>query len=163
VDVFWWRDSRYIHVQNTTWSLCLTSYISWQRGTARCYCLLLWFCYRWKSLAIHNSSVTVIFAAPPANIRYGLSVLVHNSGHFGPLLPFWAPRHCRVCRWLVTPLIHKLVWWYFQVGWASGLQIVFLWDNTNTQKYVWLMQLKMTFFRFPKVQWLHLTGELDNL
>jgi len=21
--------------------------------------------------------------------------------------------------------IHKLVWWYFQVGWASGLQIVF--------------------------------------
>jgi len=25
--------------------------------------------------------------------------------------------------------IHKLVCWHFQVGWASGLQIVFLWDN----------------------------------
>ena len=28
---------------------------------------------------------------PPANIRYGLTVLIHNSGHFGPPLPFWAP------------------------------------------------------------------------
>jgi len=30
-----------------------------------------------------------------------------DSGHFGPPLPFWAPappRHCRGCRWLVTPL-----------------------------------------------------------
>jgi len=25
--------------------------------------------------------------------------------------------------------IHKLVWWHFQVGWASGLQFVFFWDN----------------------------------
>jgi len=44
---------------------------------------------------------------PPANIRYGLTVLIHNSGHFGHPLPFWvpAPRHRRVCRWLVTPLL----------------------------------------------------------
>jgi len=41
--------------------------------------------------------------------------------------------------------IHKLVWWHFQVGWASGLQIVFLWDNVNNQKYVWIILLKMTF------------------
>jgi len=27
---------------------------------------------------------------PPANIRHGLTVLIHNSGHFGPPLPFWA-------------------------------------------------------------------------
>ena len=27
---------------------------------------------------------------PPANIRYGLVVWIHNSGHFGPPLPFWA-------------------------------------------------------------------------
>jgi len=59
--------------------------------------------------------------------------------------------------------IHKLVRWYFQVGWASGLQIVFVWDNVNNQKYVWIILLKMTSFRFPKVQWLHLTGEVDNL
>ena len=34
------------------------------------------------------------------------TVLIHYSGHFGPPLPFWAlpPRHCRGCRWLVTPL-----------------------------------------------------------
>ena len=34
--------------------------------------------------------VTIIFAPPPANIRYGLTVLIHSSGHFGPPLPFWA-------------------------------------------------------------------------
>jgi len=32
------------------------------------------------------------------------TVLIHNSGHFGPPLPFWVPRHCRGCRWLVMPL-----------------------------------------------------------
>jgi len=26
------------------------------------------------------------------------------------------------------------VWWHFQVGWASGLQIVFLWVNVNNHK-----------------------------
>jgi len=35
--------------------------------------------------------VTIIFAPPPSNIRYGLTVLIYNSGHFGPPLPFWAP------------------------------------------------------------------------
>ena len=42
-------------------------------------------------LAAANSGVTIIFALPPANIRCGLTVLIHNSGHFGPPLPFWAP------------------------------------------------------------------------
>jgi len=46
--------------------------------------------------------------------------------------------------------IHKLLWWHFQVGWASGLQIVFLWDNVINHKYVWILLLKMTFFGFPK-------------
>ena len=42
------------------------------------------------------------FCPPPANI-----CLIHNSVHFGPPLPFWAPapRHCPGCWWLVTPLI----------------------------------------------------------
>jgi len=36
-----------------------------------------------------------------------ITVLIHNSGRFGPPLPFWAPgpRHCRDYRWLVTPLL----------------------------------------------------------
>jgi len=33
-----------------------------------------------------SSGITIIFG-PPANIRYGLTVLIHNSGHFGPPLP----------------------------------------------------------------------------
>ena len=33
-------------------------------------------------------------------------------------------------------------------------------ENVNNQKYVWIILLKLT---FPKVQWLHLTGEVDNL
>ena len=38
-----------------------------------------------------RSGVTKIFG-PPTNIRYSLvTVLIHNSGHFGPHLPFWAP------------------------------------------------------------------------
>ena len=58
--------------------------------------------------------------------------------------------------------IHVLVWWHFQVGWASGLQLVFCWDNINSQRYVWIIQLKMSFFGFPKVKWLRLTGEVDR-
>ena len=46
--------------------------------------------------------------------------------------------------------VHKLVWWHFQVGWASGLQIVFLWHNVYNQKYVWIILLKMTFLDFPR-------------
>jgi len=46
--------------------------------------------------------------------------------------------------------IHKSVWWHFQVGWASGLQIVFLWDNVNNQNYVWIILLKMTFLDIPR-------------
>jgi len=34
-------------------------------------------------------------------------------------------------------------------------------DNINSQKYVWIILLKMTFW-IPKVKWLHLTGEVDN-
>ena len=40
----------------------------------------------------------------------------------------------------------KLVWWHFQVGWASALQFVFFWDNVNNQKCVWIILLKMTFW-----------------
>ena len=43
--------------------------------------------------------------------------------------------------------VHKSVWSHFQVGWSSGLQIVFLWNN---QKYVWIILLKMTFLNFQR-------------
>jgi len=46
--------------------------------------------------------------------------------------------------------IHKLVWWHLQVGWASGLQFVFFWDNINNQRCVWIILLKMTFLDFPR-------------
>jgi len=39
-----------------------------------------------------------------------------------------------------------LVWWHFQLGWASRLQFVFFWDSINYRKYVWIILLKMTFF-----------------
>ena len=57
--------------------------------------------------------------------------------------------------------VHKLVWWHFQDGWASGLQFVFFWANTDNQKYVWIILLKMT-LGFLKVKWLHLTDEMDK-
>jgi len=58
---------------------------------------------------------------------------------------------------------HKLMWGHFQVGWASGLQLVFFWYNINNQTYVWIVRLKMKWrFRFSKVKWLHLTGEVDK-
>ena len=46
--------------------------------------------------------------------------------------------------------IHKLARWHFQVWWASGLQIVFLWDNVSNQKYVWILLLTMPFLDFPR-------------
>jgi len=58
--------------------------------------------------------------------------------------------------------VHKLVWWHFPLGWASGLRFVFFWDNINNQKYVWIILLKMTFLGFLKAKWLHLTGEVDT-
>jgi len=42
--------------------------------------------------------------------------------------------------------VQKLVWWHFQVWWASGLQFVFFWDNINNQKYVWILLLKYLFW-----------------
>jgi len=38
----------------------------------------------------------------------------------------------------------------FQVGWASGLEFVFFWDNINNQKYVWIILLKITCLDFAR-------------
>ena len=35
-------------------------------------------------------------------------------------------------------------------------------NNIDTQKYVGIILLKMTFFGFRKVKWLHLTVEVDK-
>ena len=61
--------------------------------------------------------------------------------------------------WWKSFAIHKLVCWHFQVGWASRMPFVFFWDNVNTQKYVWIILFRMTFFGFPKA----MTGDVDNL
>ena len=47
---------------------------------------------------------------------------------------------------------HKLVWRHFQVGWASGLQFVFFWDNINNQKVCMNNTVENDFLGFPKVQ-----------
>jgi len=44
--------------------------------------------------------------------------------------------------------IHNLVWWHFQMRWASWLQFVFFWDNVNNPKYVRTILFKMTFLDF---------------
>ena len=58
-----------------------------------------------------------------------------------------------------TFAFYKVVWWHFQVRWASWLQFVFFWDKINNQKYVGPTAY---LFGFPKVKWLHLTGEVDK-
>jgi len=68
----------------------------------------------------HSSGVTIIFE-PPANIRYGLTVLIHNSGHFG--LPL---RHChRVLpatqqRWYSHPYTREDGTRFSDPGWTQG-------------------------------------------
>jgi len=52
-------------------------------------------------------------------------------------------------RWKSFP-IHKWVWWHFQVGWASGLQFVILWDNISNQRYVRIILFRMTFLDFAR-------------
>jgi len=41
---------------------------------------------------VYSSGVTIIFGPPGKHsLRALVLVLIHNSGHFGPPLPFWAP------------------------------------------------------------------------
>ena len=51
------------------------------------------------------------FCPPPGkhSLHSLITVLIHNSGHFGPLYRFWplGPRHCRDCRWLVTTVCRE--------------------------------------------------------
>ena len=39
---------------------------------------------QYTSININKTSGVTIILPPPANIRYGLTVLIHNSGHFAP-------------------------------------------------------------------------------
>jgi len=60
--------------------------------------------------------------------------------------------------------IHKLVMWHFWVVWASGLQLVFFSDNINSQNYVWIILLKMTFWisQGKVATFVRLSGEVDK-
>jgi len=60
-------------------------------------------------------------------------------------------KHLKECnklsvRWK-TFAFHKLVRWYFQMWWVSGLQF-FFYDNVNNHECVWIILLKMTFLDF---------------
>ena len=43
-----------------------------------------------------------------------------------------------------TTLLHT--WWHLLVGWASGLQFIFFWDNADNQKYASIILPKMNFW-----------------
>ena len=45
---------------------------------------------------------------------------------------------------------YKVVWWHFSGVVGKGVTVwFFFWDNINNLKYVWIIQLKMTFLDFP--------------
>jgi len=60
--------------------------------------------------------------------------------------------------------IHMLVLWHYWVVWASGLQLVFFSDNINSQNYVWITLLKMTFWisQGKVATSVRLSGEVDK-
>jgi len=94
---------------------------------------LLWHCLPDITVATHHNW---FFLEPP--------MTTHN----------WLFRSCQRLKERNKPsvrwksfAIHKLVWWHFQVGWAS---VVFLWDNFDNQKYIWIILVKNDFLDFPR-------------
>ena len=73
---------------------------------------LLWHCLPDIPVATHHNR---FFSKPP------------TTGSFHSLKCLKERNKPSVRRKSFT--IHKLVWWHFQVEWASGVQIVLLWDN----------------------------------
>jgi len=100
----------------------------------------------------HN--ITGFFSEPPTT--------THNWLFSEPPSPTFERTQQTFSQIRKSCAVHKLVWWHSHMVWASGLEFVFFWDNINNQKYVRTILLKMTFFWFPNVKWLHLTGEVDK-
>ena len=97
------------------------------------------FCAPWQTFTTQpNNIITIIIN----NI-----VLIHNSGHFGPPLPCWAPRHCQGCRWLVTPLhvSQTFVVYPFVHLWPEGILPSVLYDTRCNfrcaQKSTWVSSI----------------------
>ena len=66
-----------------SWPLTVARLTATHAEVSICPSVCLYVCvWQWRN---YN------FCPPPANIRYGLTVLIHNSSDFGPPLPFWAP------------------------------------------------------------------------
>jgi len=129
--------------------------------------------YRPISLSDQSINQSIIVTMYPC-WTFAVTVIAwHSSCHTSqPVLFRWQPttgslqslrllkeRNKPSVRWK-SFAIHKLVWWHFQVGWASGLQFVFFWDNANNQN-VWIILLKMTFW-ISQFQRLHLRSEVDK-
>ena len=63
------------------------------------HCLVVWPHMAFRPLVIRSdtggrtraSGVTIILALPRQHSLITVLIPVHNSGHFGPPLPFWAP------------------------------------------------------------------------
>jgi len=176
--------SYYLHRPNTGWGTLQEERVYWcgyveacgsgllrhglNFSTAWCTMRLISVEKHWKHV-LTRKVVTLNTCCDIACLTFQLSHVTTGSFHShrrqttnGPLqsLQRLKERNKPSVRWK-SVAIHKLVWWHFQVGWASGLQFVFFWANTDNQKYVWIILLKMT-LGFLKVKWLHLTDEMDK-
>jgi len=113
----------------------LEAYINGEGGHSE---QLLWHCLPDNPVATHHNR---FFSEPPTFEKNATNLQSEEK------------KFCNLQVSVVT----------FSGGWASGLQFVFFWDNVNNQKYVWIdSTVENDFFRFPKVKWLHLTGEVDK-
>ena len=99
---------------------------------------LLWHCLPDSPVATHHNR---FFSEPPMTTHNWLST-VYRASKF--------ERTQQTFSQMTKFCISQVSVVTFSGGWASGLQFVFLWDNTNNQNYVWIIPLKMTFFHFPR-------------
>jgi len=97
---------------------------------------LLWHCLPDSPVVTHHNR---FFSEPPTT--------THNWLSSEP--PTFERTQRTSARWKRFA-IHKLVWWHFQVAWASGLQFDFFWDNIDNQKDAWIILLKINFLDFPR-------------
>ena len=156
-------------------SLCV---VSWTSVVCRVLLLLhslslVWLCRSFLTTFPTCSAATLLSAWDWHTYCTGLAGAV--SVRCSPCCPVPRPRrHSRFPAGCVNDVctrthhtIPHLLWPAAAVArlcyswWSSGLQFAFSWDNIKSLNYAWIL-LKMTFFEFPKVKWLHLTGEMDK-
>ena len=98
---------------------------------------LLWYCLPDIPVAIHHNQ---FFSKPPKTTH---NRLFSDPPEFDRTQQTFSQMK-KFCNSQVSVVT------FLEIGWASGLQFVFFWDNINNQKYVWIILLKMTFLDFPR-------------